>query len=153
MPRRPSRDEIHDVYDFVNIIIIAIAVFVMLLLIYVMFRFNEQRNPTPSKIDAQHAPRGGLDGHPDPHPGRHRDPVVQAADEQYTYPKADLTLKATGNAWFWEHEYPEHGITFETRMLDDDVARGADRPQHSRPAPPRRRQRGHRSGQQGGATC
>ena len=38
---------------------------------------------------------------------------------QYSYPKADITLKATGYTWYWEHSYPEHDITFETRMLDD----------------------------------
>jgi cytochrome c oxidase subunit 2 len=38
---------------------------------------------------------------------------------QYSYPKADLTLKATGYQWYWEHGYPELGFSFETRMLDD----------------------------------
>ena len=45
----PVAEEIHTLYDFVNIIIIAIAVFVMLLLVYVMFRFSESANPTPSR--------------------------------------------------------------------------------------------------------
>jgi cytochrome c oxidase subunit 2 len=38
---------------------------------------------------------------------------------QYSYPKADITLKATGYTWYWEHGYPELGFSFETRMLDD----------------------------------
>jgi cytochrome c oxidase subunit 2 len=38
---------------------------------------------------------------------------------QYSYPKADITLKATGYQWYWEHGYPELGFSFETRMLDD----------------------------------
>ena len=35
----PVAEEIHKVYDFVNIIIVAITVFVMLLLLYVIYRF------------------------------------------------------------------------------------------------------------------
>ena len=46
----PVAEEIHRFYDFVNIIIMAITVFVMLLLLYVMYRFNERANPTPSKV-------------------------------------------------------------------------------------------------------
>src|SRR6185503_358265 len=46
----PVAEEIHRFYDFVNIIIVAITVFVMLLLLYVMYRFNERANPTPSKV-------------------------------------------------------------------------------------------------------
>ena len=47
---------------------------------------------------------------------------------QYSYPKADLTLKATGYTWYWEHGYPELGFSFETRILDDE-----DRVRHRRP--------------------
>ena len=46
----PVAEEIHRMYDFVNIIIVAIAVFVALLMVYVMFRFNERANPTPSSV-------------------------------------------------------------------------------------------------------
>ena len=46
----PVAEEIHRMYDFVNIIIVAIAVFVALLMVYVLFRFNERANPTPSTV-------------------------------------------------------------------------------------------------------
>ena len=46
----PVAEEIHKFYDFVNIIIVAIGVFVMLLLLYVMYRFSEKSNPTPSRV-------------------------------------------------------------------------------------------------------
>jgi cytochrome c oxidase subunit 2 len=26
---------------------------------------------------------------------------------QYSFPKPDMTIKAVGNAWFWEHQYPD----------------------------------------------
>ena len=36
-------------YDVVNYVIIAIALFVLLLMVYVMFRFSERKNPTPTR--------------------------------------------------------------------------------------------------------
>ena len=40
---------------------------------------------------------------------------------QYTYPKPDLTVKATGNAWFWEHSYPDQGgFTVTSNMVRDE---------------------------------
>ena len=38
-----------------------------------------------------------------------------------TIPKADLTIKATGNQWYWSYEYPDYGsIVFDANMLNDD---------------------------------
>ena len=53
---------------------------------------------------------------------------------QYTYPQPDLTIKAVGNSWFWEHEYPDHGnITITTNMLGDEER--AEREQRGIPSP------------------
>jgi cytochrome c oxidase subunit 2 len=38
---------------------------------------------------------------------------------QYDFPKADLTLTATGNQWYWSYEYPDHGITFDSIIVQD----------------------------------
>ena len=40
---------------------------------------------------------------------------------QYTYPKPDITIKATGNAWFWEHSYPDHGDFSVTSTMVRDA--------------------------------
>jgi cytochrome c oxidase subunit 2 len=55
---------------------------------------------------------------------------------QYSYPKADLTIKATGNAWFWEHQYPDYGnfLITSNMLSDEDIAA---RVQKGLPAPPR----------------
>ncbi len=44
----PIAHELHSFYDLTNTIIIAIALFVLILLLYVVFRFSEKKNPTPS---------------------------------------------------------------------------------------------------------
>jgi cytochrome c oxidase subunit II len=115
----PVAEEIHRVYDFVNIIIVAIAVFVMLLLIYVMYRFNERANPTPSKVTHNTLLEVSWTVIPILILVAIAIPSFRLLHLQYSYPKADITLKATGYTWYWEHSYPEHDITFETRMLDD----------------------------------
>jgi cytochrome c oxidase subunit 2 len=38
---------------------------------------------------------------------------------QYDFPKADLTVTATGSQWFWTYEYPDQGISFASIMVQD----------------------------------
>ena len=48
-------------------------------------------------------------------------PSFKLLMNQYTYPKPDLTIKAIGNAWFWEHEYPDYGnFNVTSNMLTDE---------------------------------
>jgi cytochrome c oxidase subunit 2 len=115
----PVAVEIHKFYDMVNIIIVAIAVFVLLLLLYVMYRFNERANPTPSKSTHNTLLEVTWTVVPILILVAIAIPSFRLLHLQYSYPKADLTLKATGYQWYWEHGYPELGFSFETRMLDD----------------------------------
>jgi cytochrome c oxidase subunit 2 len=116
----PVAEEIHKFYDFVNIIIVAIAVFVLLLLLYVMYRFNERANPTPSKATHNTLLEVTWTVVPILILVAIAIPSFRLLHLQYSYPKADITLKATGYTWYWEHGYPELGFSFETRMLDDE---------------------------------
>jgi cytochrome c oxidase subunit 2 len=115
----PVAVEIHKFYDFVNIIIVAITVFVMLLLLYVMYRFNERANPTPSNATHNTLLEVAWTVVPILILVAIAIPSFRLLHLQYSYPKADITLKATGYTWYWEHGYPELGISFETRILDD----------------------------------
>ena len=116
----PVAEEIHRMYDFVNIIIVAIAVFVALLMVYVLFRFNERANPTPSSVTHNTILEVAWTVIPILILVAIAIPSFRLLHLQYSYPKADLTLKATGYTWYWEHGYPELGFSFETRILDDE---------------------------------
>jgi len=35
-------------------------------------------------------------------------------------PKADLTIKAIGNQWYWTYEYPDQDIRFDSNMIAED---------------------------------
>lgn len=116
----PIAEEIHTFYDFVNIIIIAIAIFVALLMLYVIFRFRESANPTPSVTTHNTLLEVAWTVIPIFILVAIAIPSFKLLHNQYTFPKADLTIKATGNAWFWSHSYPDQGIEeFVSTMLDD----------------------------------
>jgi cytochrome c oxidase subunit 2 len=132
----PIAREIHEFYDLVNFIIIAIAIFVLLLMLYVMFRFREKSNPTPTSTTHNTVLEVAWTVIPILILVAIAIPSFKLLMNQYTYPKPDLTIKAIGNAWFWEHQYPDHGnFLITTNMLsDDDIA---ERVAKGLPAPPR----------------
>jgi cytochrome c oxidase subunit II len=44
-------------------------------------------------------------------------------------PKNAVTLKVTGNQWFWSYEYPDHGVgEYQSNMLDADAAKARGEP-------------------------
>ena len=107
-------------YNVVNGIIIAIAIFVLLLLLYVMYRFNAKSNPTPSRTTHNTmlevvwtiVPILILVGM--------AIPSFRLLYEQYSFPKPDITIKATANAWFWEHEYMDQKVSVTSNVVGDE---------------------------------
>ncbi|WP_291181583.1 cytochrome c oxidase subunit II [Hyphomicrobium sp.] len=117
----PIARELHAFYDLTNTIIIAIAIFVLILLLYVMFRFSEKRNPTPSTTTHHTLLEGAWTVIPILILVVIAIPSFKLLMNQYTYPQPDLTIKAIGNSWFWEHEYPDHGnFNITSNMLTDE---------------------------------
>jgi cytochrome c oxidase subunit 2 len=117
--------EINQFYDFVNIIIIAITLFVLGLMIYVMVRFRESKNPVPSKTTHNTLLEVAWTVVPILILVAIAIPSFKLLMLQYTYPKPDVTIKAIGNAWFWEHEYPgttpeDKTFTVTSNMLSDE---------------------------------
>lgn len=120
-------NRIVEFHDFVTVIIIAIAVFVLVLMAYVLVRFNATANPTPSKTTHNVAIEVAWTVIPIAILVFIAIPSFKLLNLEYSYPKPDLTIKATGNAWYWEHEYLDHkGISITSNMLtDEDVVRTA----------------------------
>lgn len=40
--------------------------------------------------------------------------------KQLEIPKSDVTIKATGNQWYWNYEYPDYEMSFDSLMLQKD---------------------------------
>lgn len=102
------------------IIIAAIVVFVTLLLLIVMVRFNAKANPKPATFT-------------------HNSPLeiawtivpililvfigsfsLPALFKQQEIPVADITIKATGNQWYWSYEYVDQDVAFDAFKLEKD---------------------------------
>ena len=103
--------------NFLLVICTIILFIVLALLGFVIFRFNASRNPTPSQVT-------------------HNTPlevawtlipiailiVIGVASlpllfKQQRIPEADVTIKATGNQWYWSYDYMDHEFAFDSFML------------------------------------
>ena len=117
-------EEISSLYDKVNYLIIAITLFVLGLMLYVMFRFRESANPTPTRTTHNTFLEVAWTIIPIFILVAMAIPSFKLLYFQYSFPKPDLTIKATGNAWFWEHEYLDQKITLTSNMItDEDVVK------------------------------
>ncbi len=115
-----SMEEISVLYDIVNYVIIAIALFVLLLMLYVMFRFSERKNPTPTRTTHNTALEVAWTIIPILILVGISIPSFRLLYDQYSFPKPDLTVKAIGSAWAWDHEYLDHKFTVSSNMIGDE---------------------------------
>jgi cytochrome c oxidase subunit 2 len=116
-------NDIHVFHDLVTILITVITAFVLALLLYIILRFNERANPTPSRTTHNTLLEVAWTVIPVLILVVIAIPSFKLLFLQYSYPKPDLTIKATGNAWFWEHEYPDYdGFRITSNIVrDEDV--------------------------------
>jgi cytochrome c oxidase subunit 2 len=47
--------------------------------------------------------------------------------KQQEIPVADVTIKATGNQWYWTYEYPDHEFSFDSYMIGAPATGGDNR--------------------------
>lgn len=115
----PIAEQIHDFHTFVLYIITIIAVFVLALLIYVMVKFNEKANPEPTKTSHNTLLEVAWTVIPIVILLAIAIPSFRLLFAQYAFPTADLTIKATGNQWYWSYEYPDDGMAFDSVMVEE----------------------------------
>jgi cytochrome c oxidase subunit 2 len=99
------------------VIITAVCLLVLALIVIVIVRFNRRSNPTPASFT-------------------HNTPVeilwtvvpililvfigsfsLPELFRQQEIPEADITIKVTGNQWFWSYEYIDEEFAFDSFML------------------------------------
>ncbi len=103
-------------------VIAAISLLVLVLLLYVIVRFNRRANPNPSKTSHNTlieviwtlVPVLILVGI--------AVPSIDLLAKQYKSPPANaLTVKVTGNQWFWTYSFPDNGdVEFDSKMLNEE---------------------------------
>jgi len=124
----PIMEQITSFHTYVTIIITVIGLFVLGLLIYVMSRFNERRNPDPSRTTHNTTLEVAWTIVPVLILVAIAIPSFRLLFAQYDIPKPDLTITATGSQWYWTYEYTDHGITFDSIMVQEaDLKEGQPR--------------------------
>ena len=129
-PASPTAEEIHWFNDVILLpIIVAIVVFVMALLVYVMWRFSEKRNPTPSKTTHNTLIEVLWTAIPVIILIVIAIPSFKLLYFADRTEEADMTLKATGHTWYWSYQYPDYGdFEFDAYMVaDEDLQEGQKR--------------------------
>ena len=110
----------NDLHNLLLFVITAISLFVLFLLIYVCVKFRADKNPNPSK--------------------RTHNSVLEVLwtvipvlilvviavpsfrllyylDKQI---EPDMTIKVTGVQWYWNYEYPDQNLGFDSYMISDE---------------------------------
>ena len=91
-------------------VIVAISIFVLFLLLWVAARFNRRANPVPSKTAHNTMLEVAWTLIPVVILVIIAVPSIKLLANQYKpAPKGAITLKATGNQWYWTYTYPENG--------------------------------------------
>ena len=120
-PATEVAEQVYWFHDMLLWIISAITAFVLILLVVVMVRFNARANPVPSQNTHNATLEVAWTIIPIILLLVIAVPSFKLLYKEYEFPKADLTIKAIGNQWFWSYEYPDQGnITFDSIMLNDD---------------------------------
>lgn len=104
-------------------IITIISVFVTALLLYCVVVFNAKRNKKPATFTHNSALEVAWTVIPIIVLIMMIPPSLTLLFKQQEIPAADITIKATGNQWYWTHEYVDHDFGFDSFMLaKEDLA-------------------------------
>jgi cytochrome c oxidase subunit 2 len=106
-----------------NPIMAVVALFVLALLAWTIFRYRAGANPVASKTSHNTLVEVVWTVVPVLILVWIAVPSFRLLANQYSPPKADITIKAIGHQWYWEYEYPDQGgFSFDAVMLTKDEA-------------------------------
>ena len=126
----PQAEAIHNLHNILLVVIVVIVAFVTALLLWVMFRYNKGANATPSQFSHNSLLEVVWTAVPVLILVGVAIPSFQTLVYLEQVPEdADFTIKATGQNWYWDYEYPDHGaFYFSSNMLtkEEAAARGVE---------------------------
>ena len=116
----PVMERMEQFHSGLLIVITIIAGFVMLLLLYVMLRFNQRANPTPSRVSHNTVLEVVWTALPVLILVGIAIPSFRLLYYQDRTKDAEMTIKAIGHQWYWSYEYPDNGnFTFDAVLVPD----------------------------------
>jgi cytochrome c oxidase subunit 2 len=117
-------------HDSLLVVITLITLFVLALLVIVVVKFNAKANPVPSRTTHNTLVEVAWTLIPVLILVGIAIPSFRLLFLELDIPKADLTIKATGNQWNWTYTYPDDKIEYTSIMLSE-----ADRAKLASPPP------------------
>ena len=97
----------HD--NWLLLVCAVISAIVLGLLLFAMIRFRRGANPTPSRTSHNTLIEVVWTVIPVLILVAIAIPSIRLMRTQYSFPKADLTVKVIGNQWYWTYQYPDNG--------------------------------------------
>lgn len=119
-PVTPVMDHLYDFHQTLLIIEGFIIFLVAVLLIFVSIRFRARKNPVPSQTAHNTLLEMIWTAAPVLVLVFIAFPSFKLLYMMDVTPKAELTIKAIGNQWYWTYEYPDHHIRFDSNILPDN---------------------------------
>ncbi len=119
-----GKQALHMHQAFLLPVIVAISILVLFLLLYVIARFNRRANPVPSKVSHNTPLEVAWTAIPILILVAISVPSVALINKQFApAPEDAVTIKVTGNQWYWTYKYPDNGdIEVISNMLPDEKA-------------------------------
>jgi len=116
----PVKERLSAFHDELLIIITLITVFVLSLLVYVIWRFNERRNPVPSRTSHNTVIEMLWTVVPVLILVIIAIPSFKLMYYMDRVPNSEMTIKVTGHQWYWSYEYPDQGgLAFDSNVIPD----------------------------------
>jgi cytochrome c oxidase subunit 2 len=116
----PVMEEIVWFHNWLLLVITVITLFVLALLMVIVVKFNSKANPVPSKTTHNTLIEVAWTLIPVLILVGIAVPSFRLLFNELDIPKADLTIKVTGNQWNWTYAYPDDKIEFTSIMLTDE---------------------------------
>lgn len=116
----PVMESVHSFHNLLLVIIFGIVVFVLGLLAYTCHRFSEKKNPKPSTRSHNTILEIAWTAIPVLILVIIAIPSFRLLYYMDVVPETEMTVKATGNQWYWTYEYPDHeNLTFDANMVEE----------------------------------
>ncbi|MFQ5764429.1 MAG: cytochrome c oxidase subunit II [Rhodospirillales bacterium] len=128
-PASPVMERIVEFHNLIFVIEVGIVVFVLGLLCYIIVRFNAKANPVPSTTTHNTLLEVVWTGVPMLILIVIAVPSMKLLYYADRFENAEMTLKITGNQWFWTYTYPDQGgFKFDSFLVpDDELKKGEPR--------------------------
>ena len=127
----PIMHAVANLHNFLLIITTLIVLLVLGLLLVIILRFNARANPVPARTTHNTTLEVLWTIVPVLILVIIAIPSFRLLYEQRVIPQADMTVKITGNKWYWSYEYPDNGgVAFDSNILSDNDAEARGEPRH-----------------------